>query len=136
MFAFNWSGLTFMQCLFFIGHGLHLRNTCSPFVTAYTHVVLVFRESLCRFYSRLCVLVYQICQVYRSSSWYITGNVCNHEYIFNTPLLLFKKIPCYFLRIMSNPIQRICSQLYGFKYFYLPQKKYTQILFKLIILIE
>ena len=41
MLVFHWSQLTPTSCLFFIGHGLHPRNTCFSLVTAYTHAFLV-----------------------------------------------------------------------------------------------
>ena len=39
---FHWSWLTPTYCLFFIGHGLHLRIACFLLITAYTNVLLVF----------------------------------------------------------------------------------------------
>ena len=41
MLAFHWPFLTSTRCLFFIGHGWHSCNVCSPLVTAYTHAFLV-----------------------------------------------------------------------------------------------
>ena len=72
MLIFHWSRLILTQCLFFMGHHLHLSNANSPLVTAYTHALLVLRWSLCWFYLRWDVSVNIIRWVYNSSRWYIT----------------------------------------------------------------
>ena len=88
--VFHWSLLTLTQCLFFIGHGLHPRDSCFSLVTFYIHAILVFhwswftptqcwfsigyslplripcfRQSFCWFYLRPNVSVNNICRVHR-----------------------------------------------------------------------
>ena len=45
MLVSHWSRLTAMQFLFFIGHGLHPRNTCFSLTTPYVHAMIVFHWS-------------------------------------------------------------------------------------------